>query len=99
MNLAQVTVVHRERPPPLALLHVASTQNPATPQRRQSFTDFTAKVRIAPWSASVVDANVCVFKFPAIRQAGGGLGNLPQTHSHIGVDLACDVNPAAAWIK
>ena len=61
--------------------------------------DLATKGGIAPWTAGVINADVCIFFGPAVRQPGGGLGNLPQTHSHIGVDLAWEVNPAAVWVE
>src|SRR5882724_6070858 len=93
---SKITVIDRACFTTFVFLDVTTPDNPFAPERRQSLGHVALKIRIAPGTARVVNANGRVFGQRAVDIASGCLPDLAtrDTHTRLG---SIDVNSLRVW--
>ena len=88
----KITVIHRLHFASVVFRHIATLQNPITPQRRQTFVGIAVEVRIAPRPGAIINAHGLVGFHFAVKTFRRREFNFAHRHLHVGVKLARQID-------
>ena len=92
MFAGKIAVVLRLHVATVVFRHVAALQNPIASQRGQAFLGIAVETGIAPRSGAIIDAHRFIGLDGASIGFGGCQFDFAHWHTHVGMQLARDVN-------